>query len=120
MSRYVIAREFEMIEQFDGINPVDLLDEAPQNYLGVEQKPDMVRLPGGSWVFDNSRKVLVYTIKNTDQFEAGLSGRPRVEYQVQLDYQDNNLNQHFDFQLDTLKTLKFVSLGRYRWRSDDD
>ena len=120
MSSHVMAGEFVKIGELEAVNPMRLLQQPPQNYLGEEERPDLAMLPGGVWIFDSSRKVLVYTIDHPDRFESGLSGRPRAEYQVQLDYQDTNLNQRFDFQVDTLKTLKFVSLGRYHWLKDAD
>jgi hypothetical protein len=120
LSRVVVAGDFAKIDRLESINPMRLLQDVPRSYLGEKMHPDLAMLPEGSWIYDTSRKVLVYTIDNSDRFTSDLSGRPRAEYQVQLDYQDNNLNHRFDFKLDTLRSLQLVTLGQYQWLSDVD
>lgn len=120
MSRYVVAGEFEKLERLENINPIHLLDEMPRGYLGEKGNPDLESLPEAAWVYDISRKVLIYIINHSGQFQSGLSGRPRVEYQVHLSYKDNNQNGRFDFKLDRLKSLKLISLGKYHWLRGDD
>lgn len=117
LTHYMLTRQFENIENLHGVNPMSLLDEPPDNYLGERRVLDLTALPDGVWFFDTSRNVLVYTISNVDQFHSTLDGRPRVEYRVVVEYQDRNLNGRFDFGGDHLQALKMVSMAGYQWQS---
>ncbi|MFL6675343.1 MAG: hypothetical protein ACJ8LG_18875 [Massilia sp.] len=41
-------------------NPMRLLSEKPQNYLGEYYKPDLAELPNGNWLFDRHERSLIY------------------------------------------------------------
>jgi len=115
MSRQVVARRFDQIAMLDGINPIGLLPEPPGNYLGEANDPLLEELPSGVWVFDSFRQVLIYTVAHSAHYHSSLSGVPRSEYRVRLEYRDNNGNGRFDFKPDTLEALKLDHLGEYRW-----
>ena len=116
LSRRVVEQELHAIGDLEGSNPLELLQEMPNNYLGVRPNPNLATLPKGSWVFDSSRRVLIYIVNHADHFSADLPGRSRAEYRLALDYQDNNRNGRFDYRIDRLTGLSFAPLGRYRWQ----
>ncbi|MEX0965247.1 MAG: hypothetical protein WDZ52_14535 [Pseudohongiellaceae bacterium] len=67
---------FEMLRAFgtgrlasmgklEGINPMDLMLEAPTNYLGVLSSAQAAESPRRSWYFDPASEELVYLINDT-------------------------------------------------------
>ncbi|MDJ0808363.1 MAG: hypothetical protein QNJ78_16220, partial [Gammaproteobacteria bacterium] len=75
MSRLVIGREFEQLARMDGMNPIGLLPERPERYLGESVNPRLADLPPGAWIYDSFRKVLIYTINHPAHFQSTLAGR---------------------------------------------
>ena len=53
------------LEQFEGVNPMDLMLSAPTNYLGVVSSLQAAELPRRSWYFDPATQELVYLINDT-------------------------------------------------------
>jgi len=54
------------LEQFEGVNPMDLMLQAPTNYLGVVSSTQASELPRRSWYFDPMTEELVYLINDTN------------------------------------------------------
>ena len=53
-------------------NPIELLAEKPQNYLGEFFSPDLSTLEKGHWLYDRKDKSLVYLLNNGKTFPAGM------------------------------------------------
>ncbi len=115
LAQRVVEKRLDSIHDLESTNPVDLLHEAPHNYLGSSADPDLAVLPEGAWVFDTARGVLIYTIKHADFFQTDLPGRPRSEYRLELNYEDSNKNSRFDFKIDRLLGVNLASIGQYQW-----
>lgn len=54
------------IERLEGANPMDLMLEAPANYLGVMSSSQATQVPRRSWYFDPATEELVYLINDAD------------------------------------------------------
>ena len=54
-------------------NPMDLLAEKPENYLGVISHYKLEELEKGSWFYDSQAQTLIYLVRNQVYFEADLS-----------------------------------------------
>jgi general secretion pathway protein G len=115
-SRRVVAHDLASLENLHGSNPMDLLDEQPDHYLGAKRQPELDSLPAMAWVFDQARGVLIYTVSHRERFHSHLPGRPRMEYRIDLDYLDLNENGRFDYSQDQLRAPKLVSLGEGSWK----
>lgn len=63
-------------------NPMELLAEKPQNYLGEFFAPDLRTLKKGSWLYDRKDKSLVYLLNNGKTFPAGMPNS--LKYKVKL------------------------------------
>lgn len=56
----------QIIAEYQDANPMDLLLEAPSNYIGAFDVVVESSLPRRSWYFDRSRGELVYLVNDTD------------------------------------------------------
>ncbi|MBL4573778.1 MAG: hypothetical protein JKY86_11985 [Gammaproteobacteria bacterium] len=59
------AGRIALLEKFDGVNPMDLMLQAPANYRGVVGSSQASELPRRSWYFDPVTEELVYLINDT-------------------------------------------------------
>lgn len=53
-------------QEFQGINPMDLMLRPPSNYLGIYSPATATDLPRRSWYFDESSEELVYLVSSPD------------------------------------------------------
>lgn len=109
-SHYAAGKMAEL-ENWSGGNPMELLVEPPDNYLGVIDNLDS-QLKTGSWYFDKSRRVLIYLVRNHLYFESELDGPARAEFQLEalLSEQQEGLGRY-------VSGLRLNTLHPYRWVS---
>ncbi len=93
-------------------NPMDLLAEKPNNYLGVISHYRLEDIEPGSWFYDGQAGVLVYLVRNQLYFETGLKGPARVNFKIFPVYSDRKQKDGVRKYISGL-TLK--SLQPYRW-----
>lgn len=74
----------DAVEALAGSNPMRLLAERPDNYLGAMDGVDPAVLPKGAWYFDTGTGELVYLVRHTEYFRSDLPGEPRLAYRVEL------------------------------------
>ena len=120
LARRVLLREPAAIADLAGSNPMKLIEKWPPNYLGERDQPDLEALPAGNWIFDRTRQVLIYTVRNTGRFRSNLPGRIRAEYRLELEYDDRNRNERFDHQLDRLTGFRLISVGDPHWLAGNE
>ena len=92
--------------------------EQPSNYLGALERPDPWRIPGGSWYFDETERVLVYRVRHEEYFETTLPGPKRARFAVRLVFDDENANHRFDPGIDAVQALKLQAVEPFRWLDD--
>ena len=85
-------------------DPMLLLAERPQNYLGELFGPDASTLEVGNWFFDTRDRVLCYLVESTDYFESGLSAPARACFAIE------------PVSVDTLRGLRLAAIAPYEWR----
>ena len=100
------------LEDLIGSNPMDLLAEKPNNYLGVISHYHLEDIETGSWFFDSRKGELIYLVKNQLYFETGLQGPARVSFKIFPVYSDRKQKGGTRKYISGL-TLK--SLQSYRW-----
>jgi prepilin-type N-terminal cleavage/methylation domain-containing protein len=74
---YIAAGKPRAIESVAGKNPVDLLERAPENYLGELFAPEVSTLARTSWYFDRSSGELVY-LPGRRRYLSSESGPPEA------------------------------------------
>ena len=98
-----------------GTNPMLLLSERPQNYLGELFAPNPASLPTGNWYFDTRDGVLSYLVESADYFQSELPGPARARFTIQPVYEGVNGNGRYDAGVDRLRGLRLVALEPYSW-----
>ncbi len=100
---------------YEGSNPMALLAETPQNYLGELDGADPAKLEDGNWYFDKRDKTLVYLVRNKGFFVGGQANPPRARFAVRLVYSDRNGNGVFDQGKDVIEGLRLNPVEKYSW-----
>lgn len=97
-------------------NPMDLLADTPDTYLGELDHPDPATIEGGHWYFDTRTHLLVYRVLNEKEFETRLPGPKRIRWRLEPVFEDRNGNGRFDPDRDTLVGLKLAAQEKFKWR----
>jgi general secretion pathway protein G len=102
------------LRALEGSNPMRLMAETPENYLG-----ELSGEPGrrGSWRFSPRDGVLIYRARNEAYFQ-GTGGGPEARFRVRVLYEDRNRNGRFDPGRDSINGVRLAALGPYRWTSE--
>lgn len=80
------------VSSYEGANPMDLMLEPPNNYIGAYGYIDQTQLPGRIWYFDSNRNELVYLINDNDNVFLIQNGNPvpttEIRFRLQVEYRD--------------------------------
>jgi prepilin-type N-terminal cleavage/methylation domain-containing protein len=101
------------LEGWTGGNPMALLVEPPENYLGVIEQVNL-ELKNGSWYFDKSRGVLIYLVRNRLYFESQLDNPARAEFRLEAQFTERQSGESIYQQVTGIE-LKIIH--PYRWVS---
>jgi prepilin-type N-terminal cleavage/methylation domain-containing protein len=113
---YYAKGRMQYITKLVGSNPLDYAVEKPDTYIGEQAKPDIKNVKPGSWVFDTSKRLLIYRVRYPDYFITKLTGIKRIELKVSLIYADINKNSKFNRAVDTVEGLRLISTEEYDWK----
>lgn len=91
--------------------PVTAFVNAPANYIGELDNPDLTQIKPGQWYYDRGDHTLDYRIRNTVYFNGGIAGFPILKFRVVVDYNDRNGNGVYDHGVDTYNSIKLVRVG---------
>ncbi len=111
---HFIAGDMAGLEQLTESNPMELLAEKPNNYLGAFSSYDLDQLETGSWIYDENAKILIYLVRNHVYFESALENPARVRFKIFPVYSDRitGIGKH--------RYISGLSLGPiepYQWLS---
>lgn len=114
VARLFTRSDYAGLKKLDGSNPMQLLAETPENYLGeMAHEPER----RGSWRFRPTDGVLIYRAKNEAYFQ-GTGGSVEARFRVRLVYDDKNRNGRFDLGRDVVGGVRLESLGPHHWKSE--
>ena len=114
VARLALAGKMSAVAKLDKTNPLLLLSQKPNNYIGEKSKPNHIT-ETGIWYFDKKQKILIYNILYKENFKTTLKGLPRIRYQIKLVYNDRNNNKRFDVRTDGIAGLDLVPLDKFSW-----
>lgn len=102
------------VKDMDGLNPMDLLLEAPSNYRGAYDTENTAELERRSWYFDRGRSELIYLVNQSDNVFLIQNGVeiPSDEIRLSLTalYRDP----------ETLRSLTYAELMATRGETDSE
>lgn len=85
---YLISGRDNEIDGLRTENPVNWLQEKPENYAGEFQADAYAQVPPGSWYFDRPQREMIYVVNRGDGFKPGPDGRKWVRYRVKVEYEE--------------------------------
>lgn len=113
VAAYLINGREADIEHLRSENPVNWLQERPQNYAGEFYADAYARVAPGSWYFDLSHREMIYVINLGHYFKRGADGRKWVRYQVTIGYEE--LPQKDAPPRKVLSAASFAPVQPYVW-----
>lgn len=116
VARLALEGKMSSVAKLNKTNPVTLLSQSPNNYLGEKENGHDVIEPG-VWYFDKKQNALTYNVIYNENFITPLKGIPRIRYQIKLVYNDRNRNNRFDLRYDSIAGLDLFPLEIYTWNT---
>ena len=112
VAAHFVAGDMAGLKKLADSNPMDLLAETPNNYLGVLSHYQLDDLELGSWFYDSQKKVLIYLARNQVYLETDLKEPARIQFKIFPVYSERKQGN---------RTTKYISgltlkaLESYRW-----
>ncbi len=115
MAEMAARGEFHRLPSLAGKNPMDWLQQPPENYAGVVDDARRATLEPGKWVFDRRRGELVYRVRYAEYFQPEQGFNTNVRLKIRLVFADKNGNGRYERPPDELYGVRLVTLTPYRW-----
>ena len=114
VARLALKGKMNAVAKLDKTNPMTLLSQAPNNYLGEKDDSHHIIEPG-VWYFNNKQKALIYNVTYKENFKTTLEGVPRIRHRIKLVYNDRNNNNRFDLRYDSIGGLDLFPVEKFSW-----
>jgi general secretion pathway protein G len=79
---YIVSGELHRLGELAGSNPIDLLEEKPDNYLGIFPDDRSAELERGNWFFAEDEVSLIYIVRNEVYCETALNSPKRIKFKI--------------------------------------
>lgn len=110
VAKRVARNEIRSIKNLQNSNPITLLAQPPDNYIGEITDESQVS-EAGVWYFDTENSALVYRIRFSDYFRTPLPGPARVRYRIELVHANGPNGE----ETTQVAGLNLVPLENYQW-----
>jgi general secretion pathway protein G len=117
MAEDIVEGRINDVRLLENSNPMDRLQQTPNNYAGELDGTETAGVPSGTWYFDRAEHTLVYRVHNVNYFQTVLEGLPRARFRVRVLFQDRDGDRVFDGTKDKLEGVVVTPLEPYRWLS---
>jgi len=113
------AASLMMSEHTSGIptlteqNPIDLLAQKPENYLGEMRNVKIEMLESGNWLYDASTHQIVYIVKHRRYFKPEVTEDYRVRYGMKVLYGEMDIAS--GNKVLYIAGVTLVPLSKYTW-----
>ena len=95
-------------------NPIDLLAQKPENYLGALDGTNLAVLQRGKWFYDTSRQQVIYVVDQRYNFRPAVTDDFTVRYGVKVVYGEMELTQ--GNRLRYIAGITLAPLSNYVWQ----
>lgn len=112
VAAHFVAGDMAGLKQLADSNPMDLLAEKPNNYLGVSNHYQLEDTEKGSWFYDSQSQVLIYMVRNQVYFDTDLEGPARIRFKIFPVYTDR---KQVGGTRKYISGLTIKALEPYRW-----
>ena len=112
VAAHFVAGDMAGLRELVDSNPMELLAETPNNYLGVISHYQLENIEKGSWFYDSQIQLLIYLARNQVYLESDLQDPARIRFKIFPVYSDRKQGN---------RTTKYISgltlkaLEPYRW-----
>ena len=110
----MMAERSEEIANLAKRNPIDLLAQKPENYLGALDGTNLAVLQRGKWFYDTSRQQVIYVIDQRYNFRPAVTDDFTVRYGVKVVYGEMELTQ--SNRLGYIAGITLAPLSNYAWQ----
>lgn len=110
----IVRGQYASISELEHINPMSLLLEAPDNYIG-ERRTDRSELPERRWYFDPDRRRLVY--RTGEPYSLAVRDRTwsDPEFEVRIFFKDRDTDGVFNPGKDELYGVRLLRMAGAEW-----
>jgi len=103
------------ISELDGSNPMLLMLETPENYVGELRAVDNNLVPRRNWYFDLDSQRLVYRIGRRFGWSNEVESMDNPEFEVRVAFGDRNSNGQFEPGTDELYGVRLQREAGVAW-----
>ena len=103
------------LAELEGINPMTLLQEVPEQYVGIRRTGQSNDIAEGSWYFDDVDGLLVYRVRFPQHLEASPPSPVELQWQIRLQFEDMSESGTFDPERDRVRGLGLQALHDHQW-----
>ena len=95
-------------------NPIDLLAQKPENYLGALDGTNLAVLQRGKWFYDTKQQQVIYVVDQRYNFKPAVADDFTVKYSVKVIYGEMELTQ--GNKTPYIAGITLVPLSKYKWQ----
>lgn len=113
-AKRIVRGDYAGIAELEQVNPMSLLLEAPENYIGVSGS-DPSQIPERRWYFDPRSGRLIY--RTGEPYTRELRGKHREhpQFEVKVVYQDRDADGVFNASKDELFGVRLLRIAGTDW-----
>ena len=110
----MMAERSEEIANLAKRNPIDLLAQKPENYLGVLDGTNLAVLQRGKWFYDTKQQEVIYVVDQRYNFRPEVANDFAVRYAAKVIYGEMELTQ--GNKTPYIAGITLVPLSKYKWQ----
>lgn len=111
-----VSREgLPALAELEGINPMTLLQDWPDTYIGETGDVGGTEISPGTWYFESESEALVYRVRFPQYLEGEPERPSELRWRVTLQYEDADGSGRFEPESDRPRGLRLVPLDTYEW-----
>ena len=95
-------------------NPINLLAQKPDNYLGEFDGTDIAGLKRGNWFYDSTKQQVVYIVGQRHYFVPAIANDFTVKYSAKIVYGEIEIKQ--GYKTPYIAGITLVPISQYVWQ----